>query len=413
MKKVLISVIGFVLCFSFVGSVLAAGNATFEFEPAVVNTDIGDTFTIDIIAYPNNELIDTARAMVDFDSDALELQYYELGQLFPNVSPGNYGDNSDGYVYVGGHLKAEQTSGSGVFATLAFKSKLAGTSTISFIQGTKMISIGDERINLQGSGTASVNVYIVAEEDILEFSPVVAEIDLPGETVIEIDQETGEQVEVLSGLRVTSLSHANQNVWLPLSAVEMQWEVTGQPTVEIEEYYYSFDKEPQTDPGTGNSTQETLKSFDNVEDGIWYFHIKALFDNGNYSDAAHYRLLVDSEAPSPVVPVLDFEKIETGKGVYLRFRTTDQASGVGLYEIEINDTLYATGGNEMLLSDLEEGKYPITVKAYDKAGNWSEGTTELTVGDPEEWSWLYTAALILLGLLILPLIYKMNNKLKK
>ena len=409
MKKVLISIIGFVLCTSLASPALAAGNGTFGFEPTIINTDLGDTFTIDIIAYPNDESLDTVRTMVDFDSNALELQYYELGSLFPNVSPGNYGDNSDGYVYIGGHLKGEQTSESGVFATMAFKSKQAGISSISFAEGTKMISIGDERVNLEGSGTASINVYSVPEEDMPEYSPVVAEVDIPGQVVVEVNEETGEEVEIPSALRVTSLSHANQNQWQAFNTVGMNWEITGQPSVEIEEYYYSIDKEPQADPGTDNSLQGNSISFENVEDGIWYFHIKALFDNGNYSDVAHYRVLIDTEAPSPVVPVLDFETIEEGKGVYLRFRTTDQASGVGLYEIEVNETLYATSGNEMLISDLGPGKYPITVKAYDKAGNWTEGTTELRVGSPGEWSWWYTTLLVLIGVIILSLIFRKRN----
>jgi len=412
MKKALISIVVFALTIGLGGSVLAQGTAYFGFEPTVINTDLGDTFTIDVIAYPNGELIDTARAIVEFDDDILELQYYELGSLFPNVAPGNYVDNSDGFVSMGGYLKGTQASTSGVFATIAFKSKLAGSSSLSFVEGTKMISIGEEKIDLSRSGQATIYVSAVAIEDIPEYLAVMTEIELPGESTVEIDEVTGEEVEVASGLRIVSLSHTNQNIWQALNNVEMQWGITGAPTVEIVEYSTSFDKEPQADPGSVHVTADTNVSIEGVEDGVWYFHIKALLANGSFTDPAHYRILIDTEAPNPIVPVLDFETIEAGKGVYLRFRTTDQTSGIDHYEIGLDDQLYATSTNEMLVKDLQSGKYPIVVTAYDRAGNSIEGETTLTVRGAGGWSIWYTLGLVLIGLVIISIIFK-KKKLKK
>jgi len=416
MRKIFGSIIGLALCYGLAGfaagflpaKALAQAGATFGFEPTLIVTDLGDTFTVDVIAYPNGELIDTARSIVQFDDDALELQYYELGKLFPNVAPGNYVDNSDGFVSIGGYLKGEQTSANGIFATIAFKSKLSGVSSLNFVEGTKMISIGDERIDLAGSGQASVTVLAVAEANIPEFFPQMAEVKIPGDSIIKVDETTGEEYEEVSALRVISLSHPNQNQWQALNDVGMSWQVTGRPSVEVQEYHYSFDKEPQTDPGLNNKTQETAASFEDVEDGIWYFHIKALFTNGDYSDAAHYRVLLDTQAPNPIVPVLDFETIEAGKGVYLRFRTMDQTSGVSYYEIELNDKLYATQANEMIISNLKAGKYPIVVRAFDEAGNWVAGETKLVVKGIG-WNTWYTLGLVAVGLLILLLIFKKTN----
>jgi len=412
MKKALISIVIFALTLGLGGVALAEGTAFFSFEPTVINTDLGNTFTIDVIAYPNGELIDTARAIVEFDDDMLELQYYELGSLFPNVAPGNYVDNSDGFVSMGGYLKGTQASTSGVFATIAFKSKLAGSSSLSFVEGTKMISIGEEKIDLSGSGQTTVNVNAVALEDIPEFLAVMAEIDLPGEPTVEIDQTTGEEIEVPSGLRIISPSHSNQNVWQTLNDVEMAWGVTGAPSVEIVEYSSSFNKEPQADPDLEHITTETVISIEDVEDGIWYFHIKALLADGSYTDSAHYRILIDTEAPNPVVPVLDFDTIEEGKGVYLRFRTTDQASGVEFYEINIDDQKYMTNRNEMLVSDLAAGKHKITVTAYDRAGNLISGETTLKVTGPFWKSSYFIVGIILVIALTIILIFR-KRKIRK
>lgn len=412
MRKVLVSITGLVLCYglvSFVAGFLPAkafaqAGVTFGFEPTQIVTDLGDTFTVNVIAYPNGESIDTARSIVQFDDDALELQYYELGSLFPNVAPGNYVDNSDGFVSIGGYLKSKQTSDSGIFATIVFKSKLPGVSSLNFIEGTKMISIGKERIDLAASGQASVTVLAVADADIPKFFPQMAEVKIPGDSIIKTNEETGEEYEEVSALKVISLSHPNQNQWQALNDVGMSWQITGSPSVGVQDYFYTLNKEPQADPGLNNKTQETSASFEDVEDGVWYFHIKALFTNGDYSDIAHYRVLLDTQAPNPIVPVLDFETIEAGKGVYLRFRTLDQTSGINYYEIELNDKLYSTQANEMLISDLKAGKYSIVVRAFDKAGNWVAGETKLTVKG--NWSVWYTFGLIAVGLLILLLILK-------
>lgn len=410
MKKALISIVIFALTLGLGGVALAEGTAFFSFEPTVINTDLGNTFTIDVIADPNGELIDTARALVEFDDDMLELQYYELGSLFPNIAPGNYVDNSDGFVSMGGYLKGIQESNSGVFATIAFKSKLAGTSSLNFVEGTKMISIGEEKIDLSGSGQATVNVNAVALEDIPEFKAVMAEIELPGQPTVEIDETTGEEIEVPSGLRIVSPSHSNQNVWQTLNDIEMVWGITGAPSVEIVEYNSSFNKEPQADPGSEHVTTDTAVSIEGVEDGVWYFHIKALLANGRYTDSAHYRILIDTEAPNPVVPVLDFDTIEAGKGVYLRFRTTDQASGIEFYQINIDDQKYMTGGNEMLVSDLAVGKHKITVTAYDRAGNWTSGETTLTVTGSFWQSSYFIVGIILLIALVTILIFRKTRR---
>lgn len=421
MRKALVLAIGLVFCCGLVGftagffptKVFAQAGATFGFEPTSITTNLGDTFTINVMAYPNGELIDTARSIVQFDDDALELQYYELGNLFPYVAPGNYVDNSDGFVSIGGYLRGEQTSVNGIFATVVFKSKLSGTSTLNFVEGTKMISVGDERIDLAGSGQASVTVLAVDETERQKFFPQKAEVIIPGDSIIKIDEETGEEYEEVSALRVISLSHPSQNQWQALNEVGMSWEITGNPSVDVQEYYYSFDKEPQADPGLNNKIQETTVSFEDVEDGIWYFHIKALFTDGNYSDVAHYRVLLDVQAPNPVVPVLDVETIDVEKGVYLHFRTMDQTSGVSYYEIELDEKIYTTQTNEMLISGLKAGEYPIVVRAYDEAGNWVAGVTKLTVKQVGGWRAWYTYGLIVVGLLIISLIFKKIKQRKK
>ncbi len=405
MKKALISIVVFTLTLGLGGTALAEGDATFGFEPSVIYTDLGDTFTIDVIAYPNGELIDTARSIVQFNADMLELQYYELGSVFPNMAPGNYVDNSDGFVSMGGYLKGTQTSSDGVHATIAFKSKMAGSSSLSFIEGTKMISVGEEKVDLSGSGQATIYVEAVAVEEIPEYQAIMAEIELPGESVVEINEETGEEVEVQSRLRIISSTHPNQNVWQALNNIQMAWGITGEPSVEIVEYNSSFNKEPQADPGSEHVASDTTVSIEEVEDGIWYFHIKALLADGSYTDPAHYRILIDTEAPNPVVPVLDFDTIEVGKGVYLRFRTTDQNSGVEFYEINIGSQKYQTDLNEMLVSDLKAGKHKITVAAYDHAGNWTTGETTLTVTGGG-WSMWYTLGIIVIVLAAILLIFR-------
>ena len=69
------------------------------------------------------------------------------------------------------------------------------------------------------------------------------------------------------------------------------------PTESLPATGYSFvlDQKADTMPPETNMTSETCKSFENLEPGVWYFHIRALGGDGKWSPATHKKFLIDGE----------------------------------------------------------------------------------------------------------------------
>jgi hypothetical protein len=58
----------------------------------------------------------------------------------------------------------------------------------------------------------------------------------------------------------------------------------------INGYSYILDNSPNTNPDTEIESSEATINYNNVADGIWYFHIKALDGMGNWGETAHYNV---------------------------------------------------------------------------------------------------------------------------
>jgi hypothetical protein len=95
--------------------------------------------------------------------------------------------------------------------------------------------------------------------------------------------------------KVRSLTHpAGQ--WTSNSTLELNW----QPPVTasgITGYSFLLDHNQLTVPDEKITENVTSKSFANLRDGIWYFHLKAQSATGLWSNTANYEVRVDTELP--------------------------------------------------------------------------------------------------------------------
>jgi hypothetical protein len=98
------------------------------------------------------------------------------------------------------------------------------------------------------------------------------------------------------GPSVDSTTH-NKNEWTKNSDPIFNWTAPSDLSG-IAGYSYILDKEPLTIPDTNSEGVSTLKSFTNKVGGIWYFHIRAVDDVGNWGDTSHYQIRIDISGPS-------------------------------------------------------------------------------------------------------------------
>lgn len=136
----------------------ASGQAIMSLSPTSVSAKVGDTFSLTVAVDPSGEVLDTARADLTFPASQLEVLSVSLGSQFPAASPGNSTDNSAGTLSYGGYKFGGDVTASGTFLTISFHALAGGTATVSVTDDSRLISAGDEKINLTNLGSATITI---------------------------------------------------------------------------------------------------------------------------------------------------------------------------------------------------------------------------------------------------------------
>ncbi len=327
-------------------SLHAAGGATFAISPTNLTVLAGERFSVDVRVNPNGEDLDTVRLRLEFPADVVRVEDVTLGSLFPRMSPGNSIDNENGSVSWGGFLIGGTVTASGTFATITFSALTKGEATLDILDSSRLISNGEEKANAAGHTDATVTIATAAEEE--EGAPTVS---------------------------VRSSTHPDEGAWKNVNDVSFEWTASGS----VSAYLVAFDAEPDTEPTESVSGSVTSKGYEDVADGIWYFHLKARTATGVDSETSHFRVRIDTTAPNTIAPYTMRERYLEGESALVEFGTTDDLSGIDHYEISINDSSFETKTSPVVLSDLAVGDLFVEVKAVDRAGNTRFGKTGLRV----------------------------------
>src|SRR3990172_5539216 len=99
---------------------------------------------------------------------------------------------------------------------------------------------------------------------------------------------------------VTSSTHPNQNTWYKERNVNLNWSSTAQ----TQGYSYTLDKDPLSIPPDSSLGTATAKSYPDLIDGVYFFHLKAKTESG-WSYTNHFRLQIDGTDPLPFKIVSD------------------------------------------------------------------------------------------------------------
>ncbi len=95
------------------GVVRAAGSATMSLDQNAYQSQRGELFNVTVTVDPQQEALDTVRAVVTFDPTLLSVQSVNLAGSFERSAPGNYYDNTTGKVswgVCGGSLGAHHAA---------------------------------------------------------------------------------------------------------------------------------------------------------------------------------------------------------------------------------------------------------------------------------------------------------------
>lgn len=321
------------------------------FTPRSGSFTEGSTFDVPILVNTNEHSINGVEVSVSFDSSKLSIVRPAGGTSIVGiwVEPPVY-DNVRGTANYVGVIPGGITTDSGLIGSITFKAKDTGKAVVSF-NSTSKVLLHD------GLGTKAVTSFGRSEYTILPKAP--------------------------DGISVFSETHPFQSTWYNNNSPVLSWEkpagVTG--------FSYVLDNKPNTIPENVVNTTDTTVAFEDIEDGLWYLHIKGN-KSGVWGGTGHFALKVDTSPPADFKPRVNYllASLSFVERALVTFFTTDNLSGVDHYEVGIIDMNQPTTVSPIFVEadspfqvSLQKGdNLRVIVRAIDKAGNIRESSINVT-----------------------------------
>jgi len=213
------------------------------------------------------------------------------------------------------------------------------TNSTSFVVtpgGSQMITVSVDSAGL-GIGVYYGTSYIYSDDP--DENPVTVTVTL------DMIDATPPDAPIIS-----STTHPDESRWYSNNDPSLDWSVP--PDVSgIKGYSYSLDHSSATIPNTIIDTTSNSVSFTDLADGEWWFHVRAVDNADNWGPADHFRIRIDTTAPSCSIthaPGSDSVFVEAtdplpGSGIYATYVRIDGGSwteylGAGPVEIPLSGT---------------------------------------------------------------------------
>jgi hypothetical protein len=151
------------------------------------------------------------------------------------------------------------------------------------------------------------------------------------------------------------------------------------------------------------SSSETSWTYSNtitytgLNDGMWFWKVRASDSDGDWSSYSNYSyFIIDTKPPESMILSVPAYWINTSE-IDIKFSAVDTLSGIDYFSIKIDDDDFSEQASPYQLPPLGSGVHKITVRAYDKAGNYHEMIGSLRIDshhpsiqhEPVEYSFEY------------------------
>jgi len=344
-----------------------ARGASLYLSPSSGTYEVGSNFSVKVKVNSGGQAINAAEATLTFNPAEISVvNISKTGSIFSFCTQDPTFSNSAGNIVFSGGTPTPFTGTSGTLITITFKAKISGSAQVSFSSGSVLAA--------DGKGT---NILSNMSGGIYTLKPKV--IIPPAEEIPSEEESLPYTIGVPLAPKVSSPTHPDPDKWYSNNDPEFTWklppDVTGVSLL--------LHKKPTANPGPISDGLMESKKYEDVEDGIWYFHIKFKNQYG-WGKITHRKVLIDTQPPRPFEIEVQRED-PTDPQPILLFDTTDEPSGIEYYEVKIGEgnpfpvAPENVKNNPYQLPLQAPGKHSITIKAFDKAGNFSSATTEVEV----------------------------------
>ena len=355
MKKAFFILIILIISFG-VASVAKAEGASLYLSPQTGTFFIGSTFDISVFVNTGGNNVNAVKVDLKFDQRKLQIASPTAGRSFIAVwiSQPTFSNIEGNASFRGGVPSPGINTSSGLVSTITFRAIQPGEAIVSILDSSQVLLDDGKGTNILSSVGRGVYKIVIPPPE---------------------------------GPKVFSPTHPDQNKWYNNNSPTLSWEKEEGVT----DFSYSIDNSFYGVPDNISEGDYTSVSYTDLEDEIWYFHIKAKKGDG-WGGITHYILLIDIAPPAAFT--LSFEPtlrspVITSKEPIVFFITTDSLSGLDHYELKLIDLTKTPQEKETgffieissphQLPSLATGEYEVIVRAFDRAMNWQDSSKKIEV----------------------------------
>lgn len=337
----------------FIGSSVGAQNININvnnllakvevsFSPRSGSFEEGSTFQVPILINTKGSSINGIDIRIKFDKDKLSIVNSTGGTSIIGVwvEPPQF-DNAQGTAKYVGVVTGGITTEAGLIGTITFEAKAPGDAIVSIGSNSKIL-LND------GLGTEAETDLGMGKYTILAKAP--------------------------EGVQIYSETHPIQSEWYNNNSPVISW--IKDPGVDG--FSFVLDNKPNTIPDNIVDSSDTVKSFESLNDGLYYFHIKA--KKGDiWGTTGNFLLRIDTTPPAEFRPQINYLLAAAAltQKTLVSFFTTDNLSGVDHYEVGVIDKnqpptespVFVQTESPYLVPLASDDKLQVIVRAVDRAGN--------------------------------------------
>lgn len=331
--------------------VTAAPQAALFVRPEAGSFFVGSTFEASIVIDTKGTSVNTVEVELLFPQDKIQLASPSVGQsviqLWP--APPTF-SNRDGRIYfVGGIPAPGLTISQGVVLTLSFRVVSPGAGEIKFGERTRVLAHDGRGTNVLGQKPSAFYRFVVPPPQ---------------------------------GPTISSPTHPDQEQWYRDPNPLFLWS----KSAFADGYSFTIDRDPGGFPDATIDGTDASASFQNLDNGIWYFHLRERAE-GVWGGVSHFVVKIDHSPPAAFRLNISPGKRTANRNPIFRFFTTDALSGLSHYEMKLIP-LSRGGGEEALFFEvtspyqavnLDTGRYQVVLRALDRAGNSQDESATLTI----------------------------------
>ncbi len=351
--------------FVFVSGARSAQAADLYFAPAAGSFTLGRNFTVTVYVKSPDKAMNAVSGTIVFPADKAEvISLSKDGSVVSFwVQQPIFQNNAGTITFEGVALNPGFQGAAVKVLAINFKTKAAGKINLAFTSAAVLANDGVGTNILAGMGSAEFSAGAVDEGPAASRSSSAdVRFGVPGAP------------------QIFSSTHPDPNQWYAKNKVTFNWaNPSGVAAVNV-----LADRNPTTDPGTRSDGLFSSYTYENVDEGVWYFHLRLRNAQG-WGAVSHFRFQLDTKPPEPFSITLDGEPESSDPRPSVRFNTKDETSGLDYFAVKSGDETVRVAAKEVAsgqayqLPPQKPGAHTVVVQAFDRAGNVAVAVRDFTI----------------------------------